>query len=118
MLQELGPCLINSRGNGTVYNPHGWSAITNLLFVDQPAGVGFSYVDPESDGQPGPLPSDSFSSAYDMHIFLQMFNSQAFPWLRNTSFHISGESYAGSVSRPICTFRMVPNSAQVTTSPL
>lgn len=95
MLQELDPCLINSRGNGTIHNEYGWSAVTNLLFVDQPAGVGFSYVDPEPDGQPGPVPSDSFNSAYDMHIFLQIFISQAFPSLQNTSFHISGESYAG-----------------------
>lgn len=95
MLQELGPCLINSHGNGTVYNEHGWSALTNLLFVDQPAGVGFSYIDTESDGTPGPVPSNSFTSAQDMHIFLQIFISQAFPALRKTPFHISGESYAG-----------------------
>ena len=47
MLQELGPCLINADGTGTVYNEYGWSKETNLLFVDQPAGVGFSYVDGE-----------------------------------------------------------------------
>jgi carboxypeptidase C (cathepsin A) len=35
MLQELGPCLINANGTGTVYNnEYGWSEETNLLFVD------------------------------------------------------------------------------------
>lgn len=93
MLQELGPCLINAHGNGTIYNKYGWTQETNLLFVDQPAGVGFSYVDDESDGSPGPVPGDSFTSAVDMHIFLQIFVSQAFPQLTKVPFHVSGESY-------------------------
>ncbi len=96
MLQELGPCLINEHGNGTVYNEYGWSKETNLLFVDQPAGVGFSYVDDEG-GHPGRVPGDSFTSAADMHIFLQIFVSQALPELRDVPFHISGESYAVSL---------------------
>src|ERR1700759_853667 len=38
MLEELGPCLINDYGNGTIHNPNGWSKSSNMLFVDQPAG--------------------------------------------------------------------------------
>jgi cathepsin A (carboxypeptidase C) len=40
MLQELGPCLINQKDNGssTVYNPYGWNQDTAYIFVDQPAG--------------------------------------------------------------------------------
>ena len=95
MLQELGPCLINEHGNGTAYNEYGWSKETNLLFVDQPAGVGFSYVDDEG-GYPGPVPGNSFTSAADMHLFLQIFVSQAFPHLQDVPFYISGESYAVS----------------------
>lgn len=90
MMQELGPCLINGFGNGTVYNPYGWSKKSNLLFVDQPAGVGFSYLD---HGEP--IPGDSFLAATDMHHFLQIFVSQVFPELEKLPFHLSGESYAG-----------------------
>ena len=89
MLIELGPCLINEHGNGTIHNDYGWSKNANLLFVDQPAGVGFSYVD---EGEP--LTSTSFAAAEDMHIFLQMFMGQLFPELQENPFHISGESYA------------------------
>lgn len=92
MLQELGPCLINEHGNGTVYNPYGWNKDTALIFVDQPAGVGFSYVD---EGEP--LPSDSFTSAADMHLFLQLFVSQVFPEHKNGPLVITGESYAVSL---------------------
>lgn len=90
MLQELGPCLINEHGNGTYHNPSGWSAISNLLFVDQPAGVGFSYLDKHE-----PVPADSFTSAQDMHVFLQIFVHQVFPEKADAPFHISGESYGG-----------------------
>ncbi|KAF2204046.1 alpha/beta-hydrolase [Delitschia confertaspora ATCC 74209] len=93
MLQELGPCLINGHGNGTVYNEYGWSRQANLLFVDQPAGVGFSYMD---DGTP--MPADSFTAAQDMHLFLQIFTTKVFPALKGREFHISGESYGVLVS--------------------
>ncbi len=89
MLQELGPCLINEHGNGTVYNPFGWNNETALIFVDQPAGVGFSYLDKDE-----PVPGDSFTSAADMHLFLQLFVSQVFPEHKNGPLVITGESYA------------------------
>jgi cathepsin A (carboxypeptidase C) len=89
MLQELGPCLINKHGNGTVYNPYGWNKDTALIFVDQPAGVGFSYLD---EGEA--LPDNSFVAASDMHVFLQMLVTQVFPRHKDGSLVITGESYA------------------------
>ena len=91
LLLELGPCLINEYGNGTVHNPYGWNKEANVLFVDQPAGVGFSYLD---EGEP--LPGSSFDAAEDMHIFLQIFVSKVFPVLKTRAFHIAGSSYAVS----------------------
>jgi len=90
MLQELGPCLIKENGTGTYYNKYGWSKNTNLLFIDSPAGVGFSYVD-----EGIPLPGDSFTTAADLHHFLQIFVSDVFPDLSDRPFHITGESYGG-----------------------
>ncbi|CAO2655039.1 Nn.00g117720.m01.CDS01 [Neocucurbitaria sp. VM-36] len=90
LMQELGPCVINEHGNGTVYNPYGWSKNANIIFIDQPAGVGFSYLD-----EGAPLPATSFTAAEDMHHFLQLFTSDVFPDLKGRDFHITGESYAG-----------------------
>lgn len=88
LMQELGPCLINEHGNGTVYNKYGWSKNANIIFVDQPAGVGFSYLD-----EGVPLPATSFTAAEDMHHFMQMFVSDVFPDMLSRDFHITGESY-------------------------
>ncbi|KAK2867883.1 hypothetical protein FQN49_003372 [Arthroderma sp. PD_2] len=90
MLQEVGPCLVNEYGNGTNYNPWGWSKKSSLLFVDQPVGVGFSYID---EGHK--TPNDSHLAAVDMQKFLQLFVSEVFPDKLHVPFHISGESYGG-----------------------
>lgn len=90
LLQELGPCLVNEYGNGTVTNPYSWNKNAALLFVDQPVGVGFSYYDGDS---PEEQPGDSYASAADMHIFLQIFVSRVFPAHRRGPLVLTGESY-------------------------
>ncbi|KAH8663267.1 Alpha/Beta hydrolase protein [Ilyonectria robusta] len=89
MMLELGPCLVTPNGLGTSRNPFSWSKNSSMIFIDQPAGTGFSYVDEDID-----MPSDSFVAAADMTAFLQIFYS-AFPHLKSVPFHISGESYGG-----------------------
>ncbi|QIW97326.1 hypothetical protein AMS68_002844 [Peltaster fructicola] len=42
LFQELGPCMINE--NLTSYvNEYSWNEVSNLLFISQPVGTGFSY---------------------------------------------------------------------------
>ncbi|KAE8153211.1 Alpha/Beta hydrolase protein [Aspergillus avenaceus] len=43
LLQELGPCSVASDSKSTVLNPWSWNNEVNLLFLDQPTQVGFSY---------------------------------------------------------------------------
>ncbi|KAK3118025.1 hypothetical protein LTR53_000062 [Teratosphaeriaceae sp. CCFEE 6253] len=45
-LSENGPCFVGNDSNSTYLNPHSWNNEVNLLFIDQPVGVGYSYDTP------------------------------------------------------------------------
>lgn len=42
MLAELGPCNV-TKDLVTKLNPHAWNEASNMIFLSQPLGVGFSY---------------------------------------------------------------------------
>ncbi|KAI8996993.1 Alpha/Beta hydrolase protein [Pilobolus umbonatus] len=83
---ELGPCQVNSYGNDTIRNPYSWNTAANILFVDQPVNVGYSYGKSKI--------RSTKDSARDIYAFLQLFFKE-YPQYGANAFHISGESYAG-----------------------
>lgn len=83
---ENGPCKVTPDGNSTISNPYSWNSKANLLYVDQPAGTGFSYG-------PG-FDFDENGVATDMYDFLQQFY-KAHPQYQPLDFFAFGESYAG-----------------------
>jgi len=48
LLTEQGP--FRAVGNGTlIANPYSWNLLSNMIFIEAPAGVGFSYSDNRQD---------------------------------------------------------------------
>ncbi|OJJ88898.1 S10 family peptidase [Aspergillus glaucus CBS 516.65] len=63
LLEELGPCHINSSYE-TYINPHSFNEVSNMLFISQPLGTGFSYSDTEL-GSLNPLTGAVEDEAFD-----------------------------------------------------
>ncbi|KAG5950226.1 hypothetical protein E4U53_005354 [Claviceps sorghi] len=46
LLEENGPCFVNEDSQSTTHNPWSWNNHVNMLYIDQPNHVGFSYDEP------------------------------------------------------------------------
>ncbi|XP_077243233.1 serine carboxypeptidase-like 32 [Tasmannia lanceolata] len=88
--QEIGPFIIDSGEGGLKFNPYSWNREANMLFLESPVGVGFSYSNTTSDYK---ILGDEFT-ANDSYTFLHKWFNK-FPSYRNQNFYIAGESYAG-----------------------
>ncbi|GAV72249.1 Peptidase_S10 domain-containing protein [Cephalotus follicularis] len=88
--QELGPFLIRSNQTNLTLNQFSWNKVANMLFLEAPVGVGFSYTNNSKDLN---VLGDQVT-ANDSHAFLiSWFNR--FPSFKSHDFYIAGESYAG-----------------------
>ncbi|XP_020106442.1 serine carboxypeptidase-like 42 [Ananas comosus] len=86
---ELGPFYPKGDGRGLRMNKKSWNKASNLLFVESPAGVGWSYSNTTSDYNCG-----DESAAKDMYVFLLRWYEK-FPELKSRALFLTGESYAG-----------------------
>jgi carboxypeptidase D len=58
-LMEIGPYRLKDKEH-LLYNEGSWDEFANLLFVDNPVGTGFSYVDTDSFLHDLPEMADQF----------------------------------------------------------
>ncbi|CAJ1934237.1 unnamed protein product [Sphenostylis stenocarpa] len=89
-MQELGPFRVNSDGKTLHMNMFSWNKVANVLFLESPAGVGFSYSNKSTDYSS----SGDKKTAADNYLFLVNW-LERFPEYKNRDFFIAGESYAG-----------------------
>eukprot|EP00752_Nemacystus_decipiens_P007197 g6446.t1 len=89
LLAENGPCTVNDDGETTSPNPSSWNKRANVIWVDQPAGVGFSY-----GKAPGDFDHGEKEVGEDMFWFLQAFFLKH-PEYSANPFYVFGESYGG-----------------------
>ncbi|KAG6975100.1 hypothetical protein JG688_00002728 [Phytophthora aleatoria] len=87
LLAENGPCHVQS-DLSTKTNPYSWNGHANVIWLDQPTGVGYSYG-PTVDYDSGEL-----NVAENIYWFLQEFLKKH-PDLADREFFVTGESYGG-----------------------
>jgi len=88
LLTENGPFVVQPDLTVTL-NPNSWNRIANVLYVEAPAGVGFSYSNTSSDYTTG----DNQTRLDNLNFLIGWFAE--FPQFANNDFYISGESYGG-----------------------
>ncbi|CAN6196227.1 unnamed protein product [Urochloa humidicola] len=89
-MTELGPFRVNRDGKTLSRNRHAWNNVANVIFLESPAGVGFSYSNTPSDYNK----SGDATTAVDAYNFLLHW-LERFPEYKGRDFYIAGESYAG-----------------------
>ncbi|KAK4441208.1 Serine carboxypeptidase-like 49 [Sesamum alatum] len=72
-----------------IWNDFGWDKVSNLIYVDQPIGTGFSYTSYRGD-----IRKSTEAASVDFYDFLQAF-FRRHPRYAKNDFYITGESYAG-----------------------
>ncbi|KAJ6785103.1 hypothetical protein PWT90_03560 [Aphanocladium album] len=90
LFSELGPCVLEVNATKPVPNPWAWNNNASVIFLDQPAGTGFSSV-----AEGGQAPSSDKDSAVDFQSFLNIFFRDIFPDKAKLPLYFAGESYAG-----------------------
>eukprot|EP01038_Epipyxis_sp_PR26KG_P014397 gene14397-19328_t len=89
LFTEFGPW--RPQKNGTLArNPSAWTSLASIVFLEQPAGVGFSYSTNHDDDNSW---NDYKASKDNLMIIKQFF--QRFPERANNDFYLASESYGG-----------------------
>ncbi|KAK3903841.1 Alpha/Beta hydrolase protein [Staphylotrichum tortipilum] len=86
-LMEIGPYRLKD-DKTLIYNEGAWNEFANVLFVDNPVGTGYSYVDTDS------FVHELDEMAEQFVLFLEKWYG-LFPEYEHDDIYIAGESYAG-----------------------
>ncbi|XP_049525254.1 lysosomal protective protein isoform X2 [Dermacentor silvarum] len=85
---ESGPFRIGPLGVNVTINPYSWNKVANMIFLESPAGVGFSY-DPTED-----YATDDTKATEDTYLALLDF-FEKYPQFKKNDFYAIGDSYGG-----------------------
>ncbi|KAL0569910.1 hypothetical protein V5O48_012056 [Marasmius crinis-equi] len=88
LFQEHGPCFVNPDGATTRLNPFSWNNISNMIYIDQPTGTGFSHGTTTVN-------STEAAAPFFWQAFQILFESGEFSKFETREFLFTTESYGG-----------------------
>ena len=103
LFTEIGPLLFAGEGASTksgvpalTRNPYSWTRVADVVVMDAPPPIGFSYCNPLGPSGPGTSCGD-WDDARTADVNLKALKAffQRFPALMKRDLYLSGESYAG-----------------------
>ncbi|PIA46394.1 hypothetical protein AQUCO_01500136v1, partial [Aquilegia coerulea] len=89
-MEEQGPFSVNSDGKTLHTNEYAWNNVANVIYLESPAGIGFSYSNLTSDYKK----SGDKLTTKDAYVFLVNW-LERFPQYKNRDFYLTGERYSG-----------------------
>ncbi|KAI0694524.1 serine carboxypeptidase [Cytidiella melzeri] len=103
LFQENGPCRITNDSSSVTLNPQSWNNEVNMLYLDQPVGVGFSHGTTTV--------GTSTQAAQDIWKFLQIFFADSrFSKFQANEFAIWTESYGGHYGPTLADYILTQNA--------
>ena len=88
-MQENGPRIIDDGEDYLKENPYPWNTRANVMWLESPAGVGWSVGETKEDRK-----TNDMQTSQDALAALHQFYAK-FPEFANNDLYVSGESYAG-----------------------
>ncbi|KAJ7915166.1 alpha/beta-hydrolase [Mycena leptocephala] len=104
LFQENGPCTVNADGNSTTLNPFSWNSVTNMIYIDQPIGTGFSFGTDTVN-------STESAAVQFWQVFQILFESGEFSQYQSREFIFATESYGGHYGPAFVTYFDQQNDA-------
>ncbi|ERN01349.1 hypothetical protein AMTRI_Chr03g147280 [Amborella trichopoda] len=107
-LMEHGPYLVHDNSS-LVNNKYSWNLASNMLYVESPIGVGFSYSNTSSDYINW---NDTKTAEDNLRFLINWF--EKFPAYRGSDLYLTGESYAGHYIPQLAALLMAYNKKHTT----
>ena len=111
LFYEHGPYIFIDNSTTLVNNPYSWNTNASVIYLEAPAGVGFSILGNPSNN----YTTDQITAHDNLQALLQFF--KGFFEYRSNPFYITGESYAG-IYVPTLALQIVNYNAYTTFSPI
>lgn len=89
LFEENGPFRVSKDSQTLSRNPYSWNKFANVLYLESPIGVGYSYAYNNTNIQ-----YDDVTTAQENYAALKSF-FKAYPQYKTYDFYTTGESYAG-----------------------